>query len=774
MANREAVVSWVKQSLWCAGAIISTLLGPIYAAAPPTLGRITIPRVSSPPQLEDFLDMKPSPAWEDKLAKIDRFTQRTPSDGQPVSQRTEAYLGYDDKNLYAIFICFDSEPGKIRARLSRREDVFDDDSVELMLDTFHDHRRAYALFSNPLAVQADALWTEGQEWDFSFDTVFNTEAKLTPEGFVVMMAIPFRSLRFASNDPQTWGILLDRDVRRNNESSFWPWYSSRIAGRLNQEGDATGLENISPGHSFQLIPYGIFRSFRDIDLRDLDHPTFTQRDAFGQIGLDAKAVVQDKFVLDATANPDFSQVESDDPQVTVNQRFEVQFPEKRPFFLENSYYFQTPIPLLFTRRIVDPQWGVRLTGKDGPWAVGMLVADDASPGTQVAPGDPLFGQHAYFAVGRVSRDLGNQSWLGVMFTDREEGPYFNRVGGIDGRFNLNSNWVAAFQGVVSSTLCSDTRNDVCTLGTYLAGPAAEVTLQRDGRKLNYFMDYSDRSDGFRTFTGFDPQPDIHNVYQRVQYSFRPEGKHLISWGPQMEIYHTFDHEGNYLNSGYFPSLKTEFVGQTFLNFYYAKEMELLRPRDFGVLTSNQKYLRHTSEVEFKTSLYRPISFQLDYRFGTRINYDAPDGVAPFIAGRTTVNATLTVRPSRSLRVDNTYILFRLLNRLGAPGSLNNHIIRSKWNYQYTKRLSFRFIGEYNSVLANPTFTFLETTKNFNADFLVTYLVHPSTAIYVGYNSNLENVLLPLRNDVDGDLLHGGRMRNDGRGLFIKASYLFRF
>jgi len=133
-----------------------------------------------------------------------------------------------------------------------------------------------------------------------------------------------------------------------------------------------------------------------------------------------------------------------------------------------------------------------------------------------------------------------------------------------------------------------------------------------------------------------------------------------------------------------------------------------------------------------------------------------------------------VRPRRSLRVDNTYILFRLHNRLGAPGSLNNHIIRSKWNYQYTKRLSFRFIGEYNSVLANPAFTFLQTTKNFNADFLVTYLVHPSTAIYVGYNSNLENVLLPLRNDVDGDLLHCGRMRNDGRGLFVKASYLFRF
>ncbi len=764
----------IGKALCGAAAIVMALPGLLLATPPPSFGQVNIQRVTSPPPLEDFLQMKPSPAWEGKLAKVDRFIQRTPSDGEPTTHRTEAYLGYDEKDLYVIFICFDSEPQKIRARLSHREDVFDDDAVEVMLDTFHDHRRAYAFFSNALGVQADALWTEGQGFDPSFDTVFSTDAKLTPEGFVVRFAIPFRSLRFASNDPQTWGILLNRDTKRNNEEAFWPQYSSRITGRLNQEGAATGLENISPGHNFQLIPYGIFRSFRDLDLRDLDHPTFTQRDAFGQIGLDAKAVVKDKFVLDATANPDFSQIESDDPQVTVNQRFEVQFPEKRPFFLENSYYFQTPIPLLFTRRIVDPQWGARLTGKDGPWAVGMLVADDASPGTEVAPGNPLFGQHAYFAVGRVSRDLGNQSSLGVMFTDREEGPYFNRVGGIDGRFNLNSNWVAAFQGVVSSTLCSDTRNSVCTLGTDLAGPAAEVTLQRDGRKLNYFMDYADRSDGFRTFTGFDPQPDIHNLYHRVQYSFRPEGKHLISWGPQMEVFHTFDHGGNYLNSGYFPALKAEFVGQTFLNIYYAKEMELLRPRDFSVLTSNQKYVRHTTEVEFKTSLYRPISFQLDYRFGTRINYDAPDGVAPFIAGRTSVNSTLTVRPSRALRVDNTYILFRLHNRLGAPGSMNNHIIRSKWNYQYTKRLSFRFIGEYNSVLANPAFTFLETTKNFNADFLVTYLVHPSTAIYVGYNSNLENVLLPLRNDVDGDLLHGGRMRNDGRGLFVKASYLFRF
>jgi hypothetical protein len=219
-------VRWIGTALCGAAAIAMALPGLLLATPPPTFGQVKIRRVTNPPPLEEFLQMKPSPAWEGKLAKVDRFIQRTPSDAEPATHRTEAYLGYDDKNLYVIFICFDSEPQKVRARLSHREDVFDDDEVEVMLDTFHDHRRAYAFFSNALGGQADALWTEGQGFDPSFDTVFSTEAKLTPEGFVIRFAIPFRSLRFASNDLQTWGIQLNRDTKRNKEA-FWPPYSSR-------------------------------------------------------------------------------------------------------------------------------------------------------------------------------------------------------------------------------------------------------------------------------------------------------------------------------------------------------------------------------------------------------------------------------------------------------------------------------------------------------------------------------------------------------------------
>jgi hypothetical protein len=761
----------------------------IAVAQPPEFTTIRIPRVASPPKLEDFLTMEPSPAWQGKLAVAKGFRQRVPSDGAPVTERTEAYFGYDDKNLYAIFVCFDSDPGQVRARMSRREDVFDDDFVELMLDTFNDHRRAYAFFSSPLGVQADALWTEGPDpdanFDFSFDTVWNSAGRVTDRGYVTWMAIPFRSLRFASSDPQTWGILLARDIPRKNEKAFWPQYSSRILGRLNQTGQATGMEQISPGRNIQLIPYGILRSYKEINQTDPEDVFFSQRELFGQIGLDAKVVIKDKFVFDATINPDFSQIESDQPQITVNQRFEVFFPETRPFFQENANFFQTPINLVFTRRIVDPKWGMRLTGKDGPWAVGFLVADTDSPGEEVDSNNPIYQQHALFAVGRVSRDIGNQSSIGVLYADREVNGFFNRVGSVDGRFKINDNWALNAQAVFSATINpnDDLYNQFNTTGGYQFGNAEEAVLQRDGLKLHYFADYSDRSPNFRTLTGFDQQQDIRNLYQRLQYTFRPEGKRLISWGPMFETYETYDHEGNHINGGYIPSLRVELIGQTFLTALYAGEMERLRPQDFDTLTDIQKYVRHTTEFRFETNFLRKASFSADYRFGTRVNYDAPYvqelpqfPITPFLARRNSANVNITVRPSRALKIDNTYIMFRLRALDGPFGAMNNHIVRSKWNYQFTKELSFRFIGEYNTVLANPYFTSLQTTKNFNADFLLTYLVHPSTAVYVGYNSNLENVLFPLGTDVNGELLHnpGGPLVNDGKNFFVKASYLYRF
>jgi Domain of unknown function (DUF5916) len=305
---------------------------------------VNIPRLTGAPQLADFLDMKPGPGVAQQMSKVEGFIQLDPTEGAPAQQKTEVYIGYDAKNFYAAWICFDNEPGKIRARMTRRENIGPEhDEVQLYLDTFNDKRRSFGFMANPLGIQFDYIWTDNNGYDTSFDTVWDSNGKVTEQGYVLLMSIPFKSLRFPSSPQQTWGILFQRVIPHNNDNSFYPKLTRRIQGRLTQEGVLTGLNNISPGRNIQLIPYGIAGGFRVLDERDPDRPFFTGNRLGADAGLDAKMILKDSLVLDMTFNPDFRQVESDEPQNTVNQRFEVFFPEKRPFFQENTNFFQTPM-----------------------------------------------------------------------------------------------------------------------------------------------------------------------------------------------------------------------------------------------------------------------------------------------------------------------------------------------------------------------------------------------------------------------------------------------
>jgi hypothetical protein len=495
----------------------------LFAAAGPS---IQIPRIDTPPTLADFSDMEPNSKVASSMLKVTGFIVREPADGTQPTQNTDVYLGYDEHNLYAVFVCWDTEPEKIRARMTRREDIFSDDSAEIMIDTFHDARRAYAFAVNPFGIQWDALWTEGSigtgtagdfsGFDSSFDTVWRSEGHLTGRGYLALIAIPFKSLRFPEADQQEWGIILNRSIPRTNENIFWPRISNRIQGRFNQAANASGMEHVSPGRNIQLIPYGLFRSFRDIDQRDPDHPAFESRTFKPDIGLDGKFILHGRFVLDATVNPDFSQIKSYQPQINVNQCFVVFFPEKRPFFLENSNFFTTPINLVFTRRIGHPEYGLRLTGKSGHWAVGVMESDDRAPGEILPPTDPNSGRHATFAIARVSRDILDQSTIGAIFTDREFAGGYNRVGGIDANIKLDQNWRIQGAAVTSSTLNVD--------GTHSAGPGYKLDLERSARKFNLQSLYLDYSPGFVTETGFVNRVDVRQQNVKASDYFRPVGK----------------------------------------------------------------------------------------------------------------------------------------------------------------------------------------------------------------------------------------------------------
>jgi hypothetical protein len=810
----------------------------VPALGPPAL---TIPRLTRAPALENFLSMKPEGEVAQQMAKVTGFVQRDPHDGEKVSEPTDAYLGYDQKNLYVIFVCFD-DPKKVRGRMSRREDVYDDDQVEIILDTFHDRRRAYAFQTTPLGVQWDAIWTETTSaevgnWDTSFDTVWDSRGKLTRQGYVASISIPFKSLRFRASKQQEWGIILYRGIVRKNEDAFWPAISRRVQGRLGQAATLYGLEGISPGRSIELLPYGILRGFRALDTRDPDNPFFQSARAQGQFGMDAKFVLHDHFVLDLTANPDFSQVESEDPQITVNQRFEVYFPEKRPFFLENEDYFRTPIDLFFTRNVQDPSAGIRLTGKEGPYSVGLMAADDRSPGLAVPQYCPaldiscassLYGIRSYFAIARVSRDIFKESSVGALFTDWQcpTTGEFNRVGGGDTHLKFSPNWTLDGQAVVSSSklqgLNTTNLSSTCEAGlfpfssgnagngNYYAGPADLVTLRRTGLHFNFNGTYQDVSPGFVTVPGFVNRVDIRYATERASYFFRPKKGWIVSWGPAMRSRTVFDHAGNRLDTEYQPYLLIQGRGKTIVILAPYEELrERLRPQDFTFLgfaatppPTSRDYHEHNSSATIQTSYFSRVTLGAIYRWGDDVNFVAsptapsplPD--LPFLARLDNGIATLTLRPVRPLKIENTYLYERVRAGQGTyllalqqtaatglgKGIFNNHIVRSKWNWQFTPQLSLRMIFQYNSVLANTPgntvfpYTYLPTQKQFNADFLLTYLVHPGTAIYLGYNSDLQNLdVVPGTPSSTGYVVNTGRgYLNDSRQFFVKASYQFRF
>lgn len=727
------------------------------AEAPP---KLRIPRVTRPPALEDYL----KGGRRDAEVRVTGFRQREPGDGTPVSQETDAYLSYDDKNLYVIFVCRD-DPAKVRARMSKREDFGSDDVVGVVLDTFHEGQRAYMFLTNPLGIQQDGIAAEGKDDDYSFDTLWHSEGRLTEDGYVVWMALSFRSLRFPNAEKQTWGLALGRIIVRNNETSFWPYITRRTQSFTQQLAVAEGLEHISPGRNVQLIPY---MAFSRSSFLDRNQPAFrSSSEARG--GLDAKVILRDALTLDVALNPDFSQVESDEPQVLVNQRYEVFFPEKRPFFIENAGFFQTPETLFFSRRIADPQFGARLTGKVRHWALGLLAADDRAPGRQEPLDSPWRDNRALIGVLSARREFARQSSVGLLITNRDFGSSFNRVFSLDTRLKIRGNWVFTGQAIRSYDRALD--------GSRRSGPAYNASINHSGRHFQYNGYYTDRSPDFRANAlGFINRVDVRQMEHSAGYTWLFEHKYLVSIWPQARALVNWDRMGRLQDWSGSAVLGMDLKRQTSLVVFRGRTFEL-----FG----GNRFVKDRWSFSGKTAWLKWLEGDTTWQHGTAVNYYPGPGfrpgeaLPPFLAQRTAGSVSLTFRPAPRLRLSGTYLYTRLgagaahvPGLTGSPAIFNNHIARSKVNYQFTRRLSLRAILDYNAVLPNPLLVSQERSKRINGDVLLTYLVNPGTALYVGYTDGYENLAL--------DRLRGSLYRTAaptepvGRQFFIKLSYLFRF
>jgi hypothetical protein len=782
------------RNLFLGIALASAATASVSAQAPPppapNAGKIPlsrIPRVHRAPKLEDFVENHPREA---ELTVTD-FRQNSPGDGTAATELTTAYLSYDDKNLYVAFLCRD-ESGEVRAHLSKREGSDQDDGVGVLLDTFRDFHRAYYFFSNPLGVQTDAIYTEGQGYDFSFDTLWDNDGRVTKDGYIVFFSIPFKSLRFSHGPEQTWGVALYRTILRKSEYDYWPYVTQRVAGLTQQFAPVGGIENVSPGRNIQLIPYGLLAGNHFLD--QPNPPSAATPPAFldkfeHRAGLDAKFVVKDSLAFDVTLNPDFSQVESDDPQVTVNQRFAVFFPEKRPFFIENAGFFMTPIDLFFSRQIADPQFGSRMTGKLGKWTLGALVIDDRQPG-QGFPSGP-YDTRAVDGVVRVTREFGNQSYIGGFFSSRDFADTSNRVASLDARLKLSKNWVVDVQGVHTWTRqnaqagqdCLSFQQNSQGIGSQ-QGNALWADASYSSRHFTFSANYNDFSPDFCTELGFVNRIDIRQNNAFGGYFWRPENSKIIDFGPTVSETVDWNHNGVLQDWQAAIGFQVDLTKQTTISINRGEAYELFENIDFR---------KHSTSLSVTTQPYKWISFSTRYTTGIGENFFPAPGLLPFLGNTNRVNFGFTLRPSSRFRLDETLIYSRLGTRDGwvtppfSPGQsvFNNYLNRAKLNYQFTKELSLRLILDYNATIGNANLLDVQRnvggsdsgpfapTKQFTTDILLTYLLHPGTAVYLGYNNGYSD--LNLRPGAPALITVQGAPNNStSRLFFVKVSYLLRY
>src|ERR1041385_6848365 len=439
--------------------------GKAALALPPEKANPVKPTLfAKPPVIDGKLD---DDVWATAVVLKD-FYQVQPGDNLIPQNRTEVRLGYDPHFLYIAFHCFD-DPTKVRANIPKRDNIFDDDYVGILFDTFNDSRKAYEFDFNPLGVQADGIWTDGQGEDFNPDIVMESKGIITSDGWTVEVAIPFKSLRYVAGKDKLWGAHFWRRIKRvNNELDMWMPLSRDNASWLAQEGHLTGLEGISAERTLELIPSLTVSETgkRKATLSSaqgaagmLDPGRMVNEPIILDPGLTGKYTITPNVTLDFALNPDFAQIESDQLVVTANQRFPIFFAEKRPFFLEGIDIFNTDIQADFqavhTRTIVDPDLAVKLTGKVDRNTFGLLVASDNAPGNfspeERLTADPrLIDKNASVGVLRLKHDIGKQdSFIGFLGTYRRFVDQYNELGGVDAKFRIDKATTFSAQALVS-------------------------------------------------------------------------------------------------------------------------------------------------------------------------------------------------------------------------------------------------------------------------------------------------------------------------------------
>jgi Domain of unknown function (DUF5916) len=734
---------------------------------------IKITRTNGPISIDGDLS---DAGWKD-AARVDRWYETNPGDNVEPKVANVAYLTYDDKYFYAGFEFSDPEPGKIRAPFADRDNLSGStDYGGVILDARHDGKTAILLLGNPVGLQYDAVSddTNGSE-DSSPDFYWDSAGRITATGWTLEMRIPFSSLRYPKGDPQTWGILLYRNYPRDFRHQF---FSAKLPRGENcficHENSLEGLAGLPSSGHLVAAPY-VTAKEEGMPRDGLGTP-FLNKPIQGDAGLDVKWMPNAQTAVDATLNPDFSQVESDVAQISANERFALFYPEKRPFFLEGIELFSTPIQAVYTRTITSPRWGARATGKLGSDAYTLLVAEDRGGGSVILPGSNgsnLADQDfkSLVAVGRVRHDLGASSFVSFLATDREvRGGGSNRVLGPDFQWRPSGNDTLTGQ-LLSSYSVTPNRPDLAAEwdGRILSSHAGDLVYLHSAKTFDIAAEYKEIGDDFRADNGFVPQVGYREGYAEAGYTFRPTG--LLS---RVRTFFFSDYaaetEGGLITRQLSPGVGLDGRWNSVGRFRVAFDK---------VRAGDQTFTRNTLVYTLQVSPSKFVSLiAIDGAIGEEVDFenarsakDCPpqDSYAcgrKGHGGRIALSGTLRPTNHLELVLNSSW---RWLNVASFEGGEERRLFtaqveRLKATYNFSSKMFLRLIGQYVSV--NRDLSLYPSPDgvavkdgSFSGSALFAYKLNWQTVFFLGYGDNRT-------------LTADDRFEQASRQYFLKVSYAF--
>ncbi len=768
--------------LWARLATATTAL--IYVGRDNQLN-VRVPRVEADATIDGNLS---EPVWQ-QAALLTGFSEFSPHDGIPAADSTQVLVWYSPTAVYFGIRAFESHGG-VHATLADRDKISADDNVQILLGTFHDHRQAYVFAVNPLGVQMDGTIVEqGQvltgTWtptlsgrvapDLSQDFVFSSKGRLTDYGYEVEIKIPLKSVKYQSADVQSWDLNIVRQVQHSGHEDSWVPAKRANTSFLSQSGSLDGLTGLSRGLVLDVNP-------------SVTQKVTGARTASGwnydrgspQVGGRVQWGITNTLTLNAAVNPDFAEVESDAGQFVIDPRQALFFPEKRPFFLEGLDAFNTPHNLIYTRRVVQPDAALKLTGKVAGTSIGVLsAADDRSLSSSGR-------DRAFYNILRTQRDLGGQSRLGIAYTDRVVGSDYNRVADLDTRLVFGDVYSLLLQGAGSFDRAS---------GVTRTAPLWDATFARNGKEFGFRYLFNGIGDTFRARSGFISRPGVvrADIDHRVTRFSKP-GSFLETLTGDFTLDDQWQYS-HFFNSGDAQDKKLHLSGNVGLRggwnigagYYletfgfdrglYASYRILTPAGDTIPFTGRPRITNHDYVFTMSTPQWKRFNADLLYVGGQDENF-----FEWAQADIDLIQLAMSFRPSDRARVEGTFNYQDYWRRSDHSLVGRNMIPRVKLEYQITRAIFMRLVGEYDlsqtddlrdetrtnyPLIIDGSLASATRSRSLHGDYLFSYQPTPGTVLFLGYGSRADGEPDPLQR------FNWQPLRRASDYFFAKASYLFR-